>query len=98
MCRLTGKVPQELAEAPELPASAVTEWRWYIDLASARRSSGFGASSLAWTDIEAYFRLRRIVPEPWEIEAIQALDATFLRVQQERHAASKVGKAPVSGR
>lgn len=89
MCRLTGKVPQALVEVPELPASGVMVWRWYIDLASARRSSGFGAASLAWADVEAYFRLKRIVPEPWEIEAIQALDATFLRVLREMRSKSK---------
>jgi hypothetical protein len=81
---VTGELPPALAEAPPLPEGGLVVWRWYVELASGRRTSGFGPSPLVWADVDAFFRLRRVQPRAWELDTILAIDAAFLRVLQER--------------
>jgi hypothetical protein len=52
-------------------------WEWYQDL-SAARGAGFSINAIAWTDMWAFFDLKRFRPEPWEVQAIRALDDAFL--------------------
>lgn len=35
-------------------------------------------NALSWSDIRAYFQVRRIEPAKWEIEALTQLDDAFL--------------------
>ena len=67
----------ELANLPEMPDGAWHVWEWYSDLSGAR-STGMAVNAISWSDIDAYFRLRRIQPERWEVDAIRALDDAFL--------------------
>jgi hypothetical protein len=70
-------VAPELANLPDLPEETAHIWQWYCDLSSAR-GAGFSINAIAWTDIWAYFDLKRMRPEPWEVQTIRALDDAFL--------------------
>jgi len=76
--------PPVVVEAPDCPPGAAYLWSWFLQLHAGRRSGGFGPANLAYVDIEAFFRLHRIKPEPWEIEAIMAVDGEWLNVQAEK--------------
>lgn len=70
-------VAPELERLPALPIETAHVWEWYQDL-SAARGAGFSINAIAWTDMWAYFDLKRFRPEPWEVQAIRALDDAFL--------------------
>lgn len=70
-------VAPELANLPALPDETAHIWHWYCDLSSAR-GAGFSINAIAWSDIWAYFDLKRMRPEPWEVQTIRALDDAFL--------------------
>jgi hypothetical protein len=80
-----------------MPCGGEVVWRWFVDLAAARRQSGMGTSPLVWADVGAYFRLWRTVPRPWELQALRALDGVYLRVageiaEQRRRAGKRAGE------
>jgi hypothetical protein len=54
-------------------------WQMFLELHAARGSSGFGPEPLGYSDILAYGTLLRSIPEPWEVQAIRALDSIWLR-------------------
>lgn len=90
--RLTGERPAEL-DGPALPEAAVVVWEWFLELASARRQSGFGPSPLVMADIEAFFRLRGTRPVPWELAALRVLDAAYMRAVAARAEAARRANA-----
>jgi hypothetical protein len=73
----TGVVAPELKALPEIPFGTTHIWQWFSDLDS-KRQAGMAINALSWSDIEAYFRLRRIIPMQWELDAIVKLDNAFL--------------------
>jgi hypothetical protein len=62
-----------------------------------REGTGFGLNPLQPSQIDAWFRLRRIVPQVWHLDAIDRLDATRLRVYFEKKD-DKEPEAQVSSR
>lgn len=80
----TGVIAKELSELPELPSETAHVWDWFGALSN-RRGAGFALEPIAWNDMDAFFRLRKIRPMGWEADCIAQLDDAFL--------ASRMGKA-----
>lgn len=70
-------VAPELQSLPELPRGTEHIWRWYCEL-DAKRQAGMSINALSWTDIQAYFALKRVKPLVWEIETLARVDDAFL--------------------
>lgn len=88
--KVTGKRPKEL-ETIELPEVFQFCWEWFLHLNNARPSGGFGASPLLYSEMQAFFELKQLSPEPWEIDIIKMFDIIALdifnqqqKAQQER--------------
>lgn len=78
--RQIGRVPKELEELVELPDCMKEYWSWFLKLSN-RRPQGMGVSSISYSEMLAFFELIGVVPEPYEIEIIEAFD----RVALEHH-------------
>lgn len=75
----TGRMPDELLNAPCVPENAAHVWWWFLELSKTRRN-GFGISAIGYLDIDAWARLTKTKLEPWELRAICLLDAKFIEV------------------
>lgn len=75
--RQTGRKPAELRDAPPLPPLAAHVWAYYAELHRSRDENGWGAQGLKMREIEAWSRLRRVSLDPWELDAILAIDRAF---------------------
>lgn len=53
-------------------------WRQFTSLHRARTSNGWGPNPITWSELDAYCRLTGVQLDPWEVEAIRALDEAFL--------------------
>jgi len=76
--RRTGKKPQQLQEAPELPESVAHIWSWYVELSRKRQAAMSGVAPLLESEIGWFFANRGITPELWELDAINALDRSAI--------------------
>lgn len=81
----TGVMPPSLASKPRLPLHIAVFMEAFIKL-TRQRSSGFIENPIPFSDILAAMRYYRIEPDEQDffIEAIQALDATFLQYRSEQ--------------
>jgi hypothetical protein len=52
-------------------------WAYYVELHQSRDENGWGAQGLKMREIEAWARLRRVSLDPWELDAILAVDRAF---------------------
>ena len=73
----TGVVRRELAEMPSVPPETQYLWDWFQAL-NERRGAGFSINALSWTDMWAFFQLRGVTPEQWEVDTICQIDTAFL--------------------
>ncbi|WP_448508786.1 phage tail assembly chaperone [Immundisolibacter sp.] len=78
--RSSGVLPEELAEAPELPEVARHIWGWFLELNSARSGNGFGISPISYSEIVAWSKLTETVIEPWEVKALRVIDNKYVEV------------------
>ena len=76
--RQTGITPTTLTTLKRLPAETAHIWEWYEQLGAGRQTGMGGMCPLTWESIDAYFRLKRIRPEAWEVDTIRAIDAEFM--------------------
>lgn len=76
VARVTGRKLDD--NAPKLPREMRYLWRTFVSLHRARGSNGWGPSPIAWSDIDAFCRLTGVALDPWEVEAIRAVDEAFL--------------------
>jgi hypothetical protein len=76
-------MPQELADAPELPKLVEHLWWYYLELHDGRGGNGFGANPIAYVDIQAWSQLARVRLEWWETNAIKAIDRLFRSTKTE---------------
>lgn len=60
-----------------MPEALEYLWRWFLRMSN-RRGGGFGPAPLTHGGIRDFFELSRIIPTPWEIEQIEALDILYL--------------------
>ena len=82
--RVTGKVPEMLANAPTLPDEVAYLWDWFIELHSARASSGFGIQPISYLEIKAWSQLNQIHLTPWELHALKRLDGACIKTLSEK--------------
>jgi len=71
--RQIGRVPKELENLVELPKCMEEYWQWFLKLSN-RGPSGWGVSAIPYSEIRAFFELIGVVPEPYEVEIIEAFD------------------------
>lgn len=76
VARVRGRKLDE--NAPKLPREMRYLWRTFLSLHRARGSNGFGPNAITWSEMDAYCRLTGTALDPWEVEAIRALDEAFL--------------------
>ena len=76
VARQTGR---KMPEPPALPPEARHLWQTFLEL-HRTRPSGFGASAITFTEIDAWQRLKRTPLDVWEVDSICALDDAFLEV------------------
>ncbi|NAZ37146.1 hypothetical protein [Rubellimicrobium sp. CFH 75288] len=69
---------QPIPKGPEPPPEAVHIWNAFMALHLARSASDLGPNPLGWAEIDAWCRLTRTRLDPWEAEAIRALDDAYL--------------------
>jgi hypothetical protein len=82
-CRQTKIWPDEYREAPCPPCMALV-WNWFQDLSARRTGNGYGPNPLSFTEIDTWARLSGITLTPFELQAIVALDAHYLRHRAEQ--------------
>lgn len=73
IARQTGVAPAMLI-ANQIPLEIKYLWDWFGELSNKRRTGGMSVSMLAWSDVDAWARLMRRDPQPWEVEALMNLD------------------------
>lgn len=66
------------AALPDLPGCVAHVWAWFCELSAARTSNGWGANPITFPEIDAWARLTRSEPTPWEIGLIRRIDAAIL--------------------
>jgi hypothetical protein len=76
-------MPQELADAPDIPVGCEYLWQWFLRLNKLRPPAMDGAVAIPETEIRAYFQNREIVPTPWELSVIERLDNAALEVAKQ---------------
>lgn len=88
------RVPKELEDLVELPECMKEYWHWFLRLSN-RRPSGMGVSTIPYSEMLAFFELIGIVPEPYEIDVIEAFDRVAMNhfnKQQEKNKAKQKAK------
>jgi hypothetical protein len=87
--KATGETPEEY-QSLKAPDAVVHCWHWFIELNRTRASNGFGQNPISYTEIVSWSQLTGVVPEPFEVQAIMALDSAYMSVQA--HELSKRSK------
>lgn len=62
-----------------MPESLMEYWHWFLRLHN-RRPAGMGVSSIPYSEMDAFFRMQGISPEPFEIEILELFDGIALRI------------------
>jgi hypothetical protein len=88
----SGVKPAELDNLKVLPISCVEVWGWFLELNESRSSSGFGMNPVSYSDVDAFFRLKQITPEVWEIDLIKRFDREVLSVYTKKQKADSKKK------
>lgn len=71
---------RKMPAAPALPPEVRHLWQTFLEL-HRTRPAGFGASPIAFAEIDAWSRLKRTPLDPWEVDAIVALDREWMDAQ-----------------
>lgn len=80
MARATGrKIAQE---GPKLPPDLRYLWTAFSQLHRTRQA-GMGINAITFFEIEAWSRLYGMRLDPWEVDAIRALDDAFIETHSE---------------
>lgn len=90
--RQTGEEIEGLDD-DEPPEDTEYLWQWFCRL-SGRRQSGMGPAPLAWPQIDAFFRLQGVVPDDWELVAIELLDNEWMAAASETQRSRSEKTAP----
>lgn len=89
-----GKRPKQDEEKPPvLMPEAEPLWAVFCALHQTR-ASGMGVGPISFSEIEAYQRLVGVKLDPWEVQAVRAIDMAYLQHEAERSKArSSEGRA-----
>lgn len=74
VAKQTGKV----VEGPPMPAALRYLWNHFVQLDRGRTGNGFGPNPVTWGEIKAYCEVMRVQLDPWEVEALKAVDDAYL--------------------
>ena len=86
--RITGDRHALLDHAP-LPDGCSVLWRDFMELHNARSFGMGGPAPVSFVELDAWQRVRGVVLAPWEIAAIKAGDAAYMRVHAKTRKATK---------
>lgn len=81
--KASGIMPQQLADAPNLPELAAHVWEYFLQLHIERGSSGMSHRAITSTGIKDWCEISRIKLEPWELRAIRAIDNEWMRSEND---------------
>jgi hypothetical protein len=73
---------REALKEPPLSPAVAHVFGWWLELASHRGVGFAGPAPLTWSDLDAWSRLMRVSPTPWEWTAIAAIDRAFLAASE----------------
>lgn len=76
--RQTGVLPDDLANAPDLPSGCEHLWADFIALHECRGSSGFGPLRIGYRDIQAWQDVTGIRLADWQLTCIRRADVAFM--------------------
>ena len=82
--RQTGEKPKELEDLLTVPLDCTECWGFFLSLNESRSSNGYGFNPIAYSDILAYFQLKQIIPEDWEVDLIKRLDREVMSIYSEK--------------
>jgi len=68
----------QIIEEPDPPHDGLHLWSWFWELDGARGEGMSGPLAISFSDIDAWARLTRSNPEPWEVQALKKMDAARL--------------------
>lgn len=71
-------------------------WYWFLRLNKHGRPPGMGPSEILYSQMLSFFELIGVVPEPYEIEVIEAFDSIAMKhfaEQQEKESKKAKQKA-----
>lgn len=74
----------EVVDLPTLPEGTGQLWADFLNLSSARGSTGFGPARVSWADLDAYQRVKSFRFEAWEVEAIRRADGAYMEQSAKR--------------
>ena len=80
----TGKMPDQLANAPDMPEALAHVWIYFLELNRSRGNNGFSELHITFSEIDSWCRLYGISLEPWELSIIAALDNAYLTEQAKK--------------
>lgn len=81
---MLGYLPDELANAPDMPAELAHVWRWFAELHAVRSQGQFGPDPISYSEIAAWSVLTRTHVKPFEMIALRAVDEAFLTAHQKK--------------
>lgn len=67
-----------------MPPEGAHAWLVFSRL-RARTGGGMGPNPIGWADIDAFMRLTGTPLAPWEVECIEQLDQTWMRVVTDKN-------------
>lgn len=67
---------------PDLPREGRTAWGAFRDMHTTRFTS-MGLMPISYTEIDAWQRVTGVELEPWEVDAIRALDHEYIAMQEQ---------------
>ena len=77
-----GYTEDELVKT-ERPLLMADLFDWFCDLRTARKHNGYSLMAIEYSEMQAYFSMRGISVEKWQIDVIRMLDSLSLDAHRE---------------
>jgi len=75
-------MPEQLADAPDLPETAALIWEVFCEISQYRGNNGDSENPISPTGIKDWCWMNTTVLEPWERRVIAQLDKVYLSRKQ----------------
>ena len=72
MQKATGRVPEEIAQQPDLPHELVYLWDWYLEMRT--------GEPLTFTEMYHWAKLTQTELGTWEVDLLRSIDRLFWKV------------------
>ena len=66
-----------------MPESMKEYWSWFIRLHN-RRPASMGLASIPYSEMQAFFNLIGVYPDPYEIELMELFDSIAIKILSEQ--------------